>query len=298
MQDTGKFEWKNDDKDKTEWKGGSSYQKGTSSYLGRCNSYSRGGFHGNCFRCGKEGHIYFECRSSTSGKGNNNAFSQGDIEGSSSGYEAGENLMVGRTLCNKGSDEEPILRRSLFKTRCKMDGKCCKVIIDSGISTNLASEELVTKLQLQRLKHPKPYHVSWIKDEHKILVSEQCIVKFKIGHYFDEVLCDIMPKDCCYILLARPWKYDIYVVHDGRLNQYTLWVNGKKQILLPLIESPYEVNYTTIKVCMVNGKKIEKEVNKNQVYFSIISRGPSVGSNDQAAEAGNDRVTTETGNVD
>ena len=70
---------------------------------------------------------------------------QGDNEGSPSGPEARENLMVRRTLCNKGSDEEPILR-ILFKTRCKMDGKCCKVIIDSGSSTNFAVEEMVTKL--------------------------------------------------------------------------------------------------------------------------------------------------------
>ena len=73
---------------------------------------------------------------------------QEDIESSPSGIEARENLMVRRMLCNEASDEEPILRRSLFRTRCKMNGKCCKVIIDSGSSTNLASEELVTKLQL------------------------------------------------------------------------------------------------------------------------------------------------------
>ena len=184
--------------------------------------------------------------------------------------------MVRRNLCNKGSDEEPILRRSLFKTKCKMAKKCCKVIIDSGSSTNLASEELVTKLQLQRLKHPKPYHVSWIKYEHKILVSEQCIVMFKIGHYFDEFFCDIMPMDCSHILLGRPWKYDRCVVHDGRLNQYTLWVNGRKQILLPLSESPDEVNCNTIRVCMVNGKQFEKEVKRNQVYFAIIPRRSSL----------------------
>ena len=73
---------------------------------------------------------------------------QEDIEISPSGPKAGENLMVRRTLCNKGSDEEPILRRSLFKTRCKIVEKCCTVIIDSEISTNLALEELITKLQL------------------------------------------------------------------------------------------------------------------------------------------------------
>ena len=45
---------------------------------------------------------------------------------------------------------------------------------------------------------------------------------------------------------------------------------------------------------MVNEKQFEKKVKKNQVCFSIVPRGPSVGSNDQAAEAGNDRVTIET----
>ena len=104
------------------------------------------------------------------------------------------------------------------------------------------------------------------------MVSEQCLVKFKIGHYFDEVLCDIIPMDCCHILLGRPWQYDRYVVHDGRLNRYALWVNGKKQTLLPLIESLDEANCTTIKICMVNGKKFEKGMKKNQVYFAIILR--------------------------
>ena len=52
-------------------------------------------------------------------------------------------------------------------------------------------------------------------------------------------------------------------------------MNGKKKILLPLIESPDEVNFTTIKVCMVNGKQFEKEMKKKQIYFSIIPRSPS-----------------------
>ena len=59
MQDKGKSKWKIDDKCKIEWKGGNSYQGVTNSYRGRGNSYFRSGFHGNCFRCGKEGHISF-----------------------------------------------------------------------------------------------------------------------------------------------------------------------------------------------------------------------------------------------
>ena len=83
-----------------------------------------------------------------------------------------------------------------------------------------------------------------------------------------------------HILLGRPWQYDRYPIHDGRLNQYNLWVNGKKQTLLPLIESPNEVSCTTIKVCMVNGKQFEKEVKKNKFCFSIIPRRPSSSSVD------------------
>ena len=60
----------------------------------------------------------FHGRSSECGQGNINVVIQGDDEGSPSGLEARENLMVIRTLCNKGSGEEPILRRSIFKTRC------------------------------------------------------------------------------------------------------------------------------------------------------------------------------------
>ena len=97
---------------------------------------------------------------------------QEEIEISPSGPKARENFMVRRTLCNKGSDEEPIIKRILLRTRCKMIGKCCKVIINSESSTNLALEELVTNFQLQGLEHPKPHHVSWIKDEHKIFLSE------------------------------------------------------------------------------------------------------------------------------
>ena len=115
-------------------------------------------------------------------------------------------------------------------------------------------------------------------------------MKFKTGHYFDEVLCDIMPMDCCHILLGGPWQYDGYIVHDGRFNQYTLWVNGKKQTLLPLIESPDEVNGTAIKICMVNGKQFEKEVKKNQVCFAIIPRKLSFVNGDRVPKNNVNRV--------
>ena len=65
------------------------------------------------------------------------------------------------------------------------------------------------------------------------------------------------------------------------MNQHTLWVNGKKQTLLPLFEVPDEVNCTAVKICMVNGKQFEKEAKKNQVCFAIILRKPSFVNEDK-----------------
>ena len=56
-------------------------------------------------------------------------------------------------------------------------------------------------------------------------------------------------------------------------------MNGRRKTLFPLIESLNEVNCTNMRVCMVNGKQFEKEVKNNQIYFGIISNGPSFGSN-------------------
>ena len=115
--------------------------------------------------------------------------------------ERGEVLVNERVLL---SDEtKPGQRRSLFHTRCKCEDKCCDVIIDGGSTYNLVFEEMVSKLKLKMEKHPQPYGIAWVKDDHKVLISEQCLVKFKIGSYHDEVLCDIFQ-----------WMYAIYCWED------------------------------------------------------------------------------------
>ena len=65
------------------------------------------------------------------------------------------------------------------------------MIVDGCSTENLMSKEMVTKIKLKREKHPQLYRITWVKDDHKVLVSEQCLVKFKIGNYHDEVLCEI-----------------------------------------------------------------------------------------------------------
>lgn len=101
--------------------------------------------------------------------------------------------MTRRALISE--DSEFAQRKKLFKTRCKCKGKFCNAIIQSRITNNLVSHEMVKKLKLEKKKHPNPYWIAWVKDDKKLLVNEQCVLKFKIGGYFDEILCDIIPMD-------------------------------------------------------------------------------------------------------
>ena len=90
---------------------------------------------GKFYRCGGEGHRSFECKSYGENIGRNIV-----IQGQSK--QVSENLMVRRILCNKEVNKECVLRRIIFMTTCKIEKKCCKMIIDSGSSTNLASDWL------------------------------------------------------------------------------------------------------------------------------------------------------------
>jgi hypothetical protein len=59
--------------------------------------------------------------------------------------------------------EKLVQRNSLFRIYCKTKDKVFKVIIDSGSIYNLVSTEMVEKLELKTIAHPKPYKVSWLQ---------------------------------------------------------------------------------------------------------------------------------------
>jgi hypothetical protein len=130
--------------------------------------------------------------------------------------------------------ENTAQRTRLFRTMCKTKGWKCKVIVDSGRTNNLVSTEMVEKLELETTDHPSPYKVSWLQKGHQVSVTKQCLVDFKIGGYNDKILCDVIPMDVCHVLLGRPWQYDRNVVHDGRMNTYTLEKDWKTHRFLPI----------------------------------------------------------------
>jgi hypothetical protein len=120
----------------------------------------------------------------------------------------GEMLVVCRSLHAQVVEEEKGQRHNLFHTRCLVNSKLCRVIVDSGNCNNIASTEMVEKLQLQTRRYPHPYYMQWLNDCRSIKVSSNVRVKISVGAYDDEVECDVVPIHACHLLLGRPWLHD------------------------------------------------------------------------------------------
>ena len=69
--------------------------------------------------------------------------------------------------------------------------------------------------------------------------------------------------DVCHVLLGRPWQYDRNVVHDGRMNTYTLEKDGKTHRLLPIKDKEVkpEVSKT---ILLMSGKELLTEMEKKE----------------------------------
>jgi hypothetical protein len=105
------------------------------------------------------------------------------------------------------------------------------------------------------------------------MVTNQCLVEFKIGGYRDEILCDVIPMDVCHIFLGRPWHFDRNVIHDGRKNTYTLEKNGRTHMLLPIEENNMKEEAIT-SILLMSGKELLKEVKKGQEMQFVVVRKP------------------------
>jgi hypothetical protein len=152
-------------------------------------------------------------------------------------------------------DDTEQQRENIFHTRCHVNNKVCRMILDRGSCTNVASTILLEKLNLPTLKHSRPYKLQWLHDCGEIKVNKQVLISFSIGKYKDEVLCDIAPMHASYILLGRPWQFDRKATHDGFKNRYYFVKDSRTVTLVPL--TPRQVYEDQMKL------KRENELKKN-----------------------------------
>jgi len=246
---------------------------------GRGEGWGRGPV--QCYRCHKMGHMSYDCPEGEPAGGRGTYVAQPeDVEATPTEAEnmpeTSEAFVLNKVLLRPvKEDTEPDQRKALFRTVCKSQGKCCKLIIDSGSTDNLVALEMVEKLGLKRLKHPTPYKVSWLQKGHQLLVDEQCEVEFQIGKYKDKILCDVMPMDVCHILLGHPWQFDRGAVHDGKTNRYKFVKDGIRHTLVPIKEES-AAEASGVKALLLGGKEFIKQMDDSEVNFAVIRRPRAV----------------------
>jgi flagellar motility protein MotE (MotC chaperone) len=229
-----------------------------------------------CFTCGKDGHKAVDCPDRKKDRGEAHIAEAQRRNAEAEDAEDGRSLMMRKVLLTPEKEVEDTTQRNrLFRTACKTKDRVCKVIVDSGSTDNLVSTEMVEKLELETTDHPSPYKVSWLQKGHQVNVTKQCLVDIKIGGYNDKILCDVIPMDVCHLLLGRPWQYDRNVVHDGKMNTYTLEKNGRTHMLLPIKEKEVKPEPRNT-ILLMSGKELLAEVKKKEDPQFFVVRKPRV----------------------
>ena len=242
--------------------------------------------HIECFTCGGRGHMRCECpnakrvmltqdgyiSASDEEKADEPSSEKSDDnEVSVDGYELAANctnLMVQRVPADRIEGQGQ--RWNIFQTQCTVKDTTCKLIIDGGSYTNIVSKSLVDSLSLPTWKHPQPHCVEWLYNSGKLKVTHKVRLKFAVGTYEDTVVCDVLPMDACHVLLGRPWQFDRRSTHEGRTNVYSLWHNGKRHVLQPMLDKD-------IKVDVFAGKKKVQSIKGKPRTVSIQLGGDDEG---------------------
>jgi hypothetical protein len=69
--------------------------------------------------------------------------------------------------------------------------------------------------------------------------------------------------DICHLLLGRLWKYDRNVIHDGRMNRYTLEKNGRTHMLLLIKDKEVKPEVSNT-ILLMSGKELLTEMKKKE----------------------------------
>ena len=130
-------------------------------------------------------------------------------------------------ICSKWRREFELFHVRVISKHTKIDTP-----FDSGSQENLISEELVKKLHLETIPHPKPYPLGWIGKDANSQVSNKCILRFAItARFFDTIKLDVVSLDITGIVLGSPYLYGRKLIFRRHEKKYHLFKDGKEFIV-------------------------------------------------------------------
>jgi hypothetical protein len=81
--------------------------------------------------------------------------------------------------------------------------------------------------------------------------------------------------DVCHLLLGRPWQYDRNVVHDGRMNTYTLEKDGRTHRFLPIKDKEVKPEVSST-ILLMSGKELLTEMKKKEDPQFFVVKKPRI----------------------
>jgi hypothetical protein len=204
-----------------------------------------------CKHCSKDGHDEDHCwklhperkpkKFNSKDKTNIGATVQQDL-GSDSEDETkitamglqGKNSFASTTSSNSSINETKHEKERIEPFHIRVILKHTKIdtLFDMGSQENLISEDIVKKLDLETIPHPKSYPIGWICDNANLHVTRRCKLRFFItANYIDEVELDVIPLDICGIVFGVPDLYDRRSIFHHHDNKYQLFKNGVEYIV-------------------------------------------------------------------
>lgn len=125
------------------------------------------------------------------------------------GSDLGDETQIGSLIMTGKSDEgndSNSSRGKLFHIRVVMRHTKIDTLLDSESQVNIISEKVVKKLGLKTIEYRKPYTLIWMRRNHKLQVTEECMLPFAITSQFkDKVMCDVVKLDTCGMVLGSPY---------------------------------------------------------------------------------------------
>ena len=84
----------------------------------------------------------------------------------------GKALVTRRVLIAQVKKDSVVQHGNIFCTLCHVNNKVSSLIIYGGSYATIANALLVEKVQLPKLKHPKPYKLQWLNDSVEVKVQK------------------------------------------------------------------------------------------------------------------------------
>jgi hypothetical protein len=106
---------------------------------------------------------------------NNEANDDGHVIGSND-MSTYRSILVQQVLNTQVRQSEKLQHHNLFQNFFITKNRRARVIIDGGSCNSLVSTEFIKKLDLSTRPHLYPYHIQWLNDSRKAMVTQTCRV--------------------------------------------------------------------------------------------------------------------------